>query len=500
MDFLDPKKRRAYHIRLIVGYFLVAIVIGLATVIIVYGANGWGINTKTGQIVQNGLFFADSKPGGAEIYLNGKDQNTTTSARLILPAGNYALTLKKAGYRDWSRSFTLAEESIARYVYPFLFPVKPVSATLKTYDAPPGLISQSPDHKWLLIEQNNPTLTSPVFDEYDTSTLDQSTPAATQVSVPAGIFTDYSNLSKLTEVEWSTDNVHLLLKHEYSSGNEYILLDRAHPDQSVNVNRLLGIAPSQVSLRDKKTDQLYIYDQAQQSLQLADVGAKTIAPAFLKHVLAYKPYGKDLITYITDTGEPAGTVAAKIWDNGQTYKLNEFSAGQTYLIDFAQFQGHFYYTVGSDTADRINIYKDPLNGLKNPAVGKALPTVALHDVGATKLKFSDNTRFIGAENRQNFAVYDLETQTSYQYPLASVLSGDMAWMDGHRFIGQSGGNIFVMDYDGTNQQVIAPTLLSQGGFFSNDYNHLLTLAPSDTAGQTVLKDIDMRAGTDLPKK
>jgi hypothetical protein len=122
MDFLDPKKRRAYHIRLIVGYVLVAIVIGLATVILVYGANGYGINTKTGQIVQNGLLFADSKPGGARIYLNDVDQNAATAARLVLPAGNYKLTLKKSGYRDWSRHFTLSEQSVARYVYPFLFP------------------------------------------------------------------------------------------------------------------------------------------------------------------------------------------------------------------------------------------------------------------------------------------------------------------------------------------------------------------------------------------
>ena len=123
MDFLDPRKRRAHNIRLIIGYVLVAIVIGLATVIIVYGANGYGINTKTGQIVQNGLLFADSNPGGSEIYLNGTDKNTKTAARLILPAGNYTLTLKKDGYRDWTRQFTLSEQSVARYVYPLLFPI-----------------------------------------------------------------------------------------------------------------------------------------------------------------------------------------------------------------------------------------------------------------------------------------------------------------------------------------------------------------------------------------
>lgn len=498
MDFLDPKKRRSYHIRLIIGYFLVAVVVGLGTLIIVYGANGYGINTKTGQIVQNGLLFADSKPGGAEIYLNNSDQHTTTSARLVLPAGNYKLELKKASYRNWSRRFALNEQSIGRYIYPFLFPTKPVIVSLKNYDSQPKFITQSPDRKWLLAQNNTASDKSLVFDQYDTSTLDKSAPDVTSLSLPASLLTNYSADSTFTETEWSTDNVHLLLQHNYPGGSEFVILDRAHPDQSVNVNSMFNIVPAQVSLRDKKIDQLYIYSQTASTLQIGDTSAKTLAPAFLKDVLAYKSYGKNLITYITNSGQPAEVVSAMIWENGKSYKFDSFNAGSKYLIDFAQFQGHFYYAVGSDSSDRINIYKDPLDGLKDPAVAKALPVIALHDPGATKLKFSENTRFIGVENGQNFAVYDLETQTSYQYPLSDPLAADMHWMDGHRLIGQSGGNVLVMDYDGINKQMVTAAALSQGGFFSGDYNHLITLAASSD-GSYALQDVDMRAGTDLPK-
>jgi hypothetical protein len=498
MDFLDPKKRRAYHIRLIVGYILVAIVIGLGTIIIVYGANGYGINTKTGQIVQNGLLFVDSKPGGTEIYLNNSDQHTTTSARLVLPAGNYKMDLKKTGYRDWARSFTLNEQSIGRYVYPFLFPVKPVITSLKTYTSQPKFITQSPDRKWLLVENNAASDKTLVFDQYDTSTLDNASPDVSSISLPANLLTSYSADSVFTETEWSTDNVHLLLQHSYPGGNEFIIFDRDHPDRSVNINTMFSIDPAEVSLRDKKTDQLYVYSQTASTLQVADTSSKTLAPAFLKDVLAYKPYGKDLITYITNAGQPAGEVVARIWDKDKSYKFDSFSAGSKYLIDFAQFQGHFYYAVGSDTADRVNIYKDPLDSLQDPAIGKALPVIALHDPGASKVKFSENTRFIGVENAQNFAVYDLEAQTSYQYPLSDPLAADMHWMDGHRFIGQSGGNVLVMDYDGINKQMVTPSLLSQGGFYSGNYNHLVTVATA-ADGSINLQDVDMRAGTDLPK-
>lgn len=498
MDFLDPKKKRAYHIRLVIGYVLVAIVIGLGSLILVYAASGYGINTKTGQIVQNGLLFVDSQPGGAKVLLNGKDNGVTTSARLVLPSGNYKLEIQKDGYRSWTRSFTLYEQSIARFVYPFLFPAKPLTANLKSYQAQPSFMTQSPDRKWLLIEDNSASSKTVVLDQIDTTTLDQNTPDETQVSLPEGLLTNYSPSSVLTEVEWSTDNKNVLLKHDYSGGSEYVIFNRDRPDQSVNINTALGISPSQVTLFNKKADQLYIYNQADKTLRLADLGKKQLQPVLLSHVLAFKPYAKDIITYITDEGEPSGEVQAEIWDSGKKYKLNEFTTGAHYLIDAAQYQGDFYYALGSDTASSINIYRNPEDNINNASIGTAIPTIGLHMPGATKLKFSDNTRFIGAESGQSFGVYDLETHDVYQYTLSDPLAGEMSWMDGHRFLGQSAGNAFVMDYDGINKQALTPTLLSRGGFFSQDYRHLLTLTTASD-GSFVVQDVDMRAGTDLPK-
>ena len=499
MDYLDPRKRRAHNIRLIVGYILVAIVIGLGTIILVYGANGYGINTKTGQIVQNALLFADSNPGGSEIYLNGQDRHAATPSRLVLPAGNYTLTIKKDNYRDWTRQFTLSEQSVARYVYPFMFPTKPVVTSLKTYATQPGLITQSPDRRWLLVESNEASSQAPVFDEYDTHTLDQSTPSVQQVTLPASVLTDYSSASVLTVVEWSTDNNNVLLQHTYAGGSEFVVFNRAHPDQSFNVDQTFGMHPSQVALFDKKTDQLYIYDQSSQTLRLGNVGTKALGPILLKHVLAFKPYSKTLITYVTDNGEPAGTVAARIWNNGNTYKLNEFAAGSKYLIDAAQYNGDFYYVAGSDTSDRINIYKNPLDQIQDPALGKALPTLALNIIGGQKISFSDNTRFVEIENSQRFAVYDFETQTSYQYPITETLADNLSWMDGHRLYGNSDGKIFVMDYDGTNKQTLTATSEPNGGLFSSDYTALLSLNHSSDGTSFVLQDTDTRAGKDLPK-
>lgn len=497
MDFLDPRKRRAYNIRLVVGYFLVAVVIGLATVIIVYGANGYGINTKTGQIVQNGLLFTDSNPGGADIFINGVDKNTKTSARLILPAGNYSLTLKKAGYRDWSRQFTLSEQSVARYVYPLLLPQTPKVATLKTYSSQPGLITQSPNQQWLLVQNNQASIATLVFDQYDTTTLDQTAIDLKQITLPSNVLSGYSATSKITEIEWSTDNNNVLLEHVYPGGSEFIVFNRDKPELSFNVNKQFAVTPSQVSFYNKRADQLYLFNQTDGNLRLATVSDISVQP-ILKGVLAFKPYAKNLITYVSAEGAAEGMVTARIWNNGQNYRLTEFSAGAVYLIDAAQSQGDFYYAAGSDKSERINIYKNPLDDLRDPAIARALPLLSLRISGAQKIGFSNNARFVSISSLQQSAVYDIETGNSYNYQIKQILAENMLWMDGHRFVGNSQNKVLIMDYDGTNSHLLTDSSYSKGALFSANYRHMLTvLASPDSSGVSLL-NVDMRAGTDLP--
>lgn len=474
-----------------VGYFLIAIAIGLGTVILVYGAYGYGINTKTGDIIQNGLLFVDSKPGGAQIYLNGKSQDSNTSARLVLPSGDYTLNLKRDGYRDWQRNFTLQEHSIARYVYPFLFPVKPVSAKLKSYASMPPLVTQSLDRRWLLV-QNPMDAARPVsFDQYDTNDLSR---APTLLAIPPGLL---NGTGQLSVVEWATDNNNVLLWHTFTGGSEYIIFNRDKPAESVNINSLFKQTPSQVAMRNKKIDQLYLYNQLTGTIRIADTSEGTVADPILDRVLAFKPHGGQLITYVTDKAAQAGQVEARVWDDGRSYPLHAVKAGPRYLIDAAQFQGHWYYVVGSSASDRINVYKDPLSRIKNPSIAKAVPTLAFNKLEAEKVSFSSNARFIEVQKGQNVAVYDIETKQSYDYTLSLPLAGPFKWMDGHRLIGQSDGRTLVSDYDSANQQLLTECSQPDGGLFSRDFNHLLCLfnSPDGTVG---LMDTDMRAGADLP--
>jgi hypothetical protein len=498
MDFLDPRRFKRHKIRLIVGYILVAIAIALGTVILVYATYGYGINTKTGDVVQNGLLFVDSKPGGAEIFLNHKSINQGTSARLVLPAKDYDLLIKKVGYQDWERKFTLDEHTISRYVYPFLFPTKPVVAPLKSYALAPQLFMQTPDKHWILI-QNPDAATKTTFDQFDASDF---TKLPTALVLPPTLLTKVNGaIGTLTQIEWSSDNNHVLLRHDYVGGNEFIILDRTDPTKSVNINKSLGVAPAQIALHNKKTDQLYVYLQDGGLLYLVDMNKPVLDQPMIKNVLAFKPYGNNMLSYVTQVNLPVGKAQARIWNNGHTYPLYAFNAGDKYFLDIASFSGHTYFTAGSSADARANIYKDPLGDIQGSPLGRATPVMALRTKEASKISFSDNARFIGLEGGQNFAVYDIETGNEYQYKVDAPLVTPIDWMDGHRLMGNSNGNIFVMDYDATNQHVVVPTVSNLGGFFSRDYNQMYTLAPGVAGGTTTsFERIDMRAGTDLPKQ
>ena len=87
MDFLDPREKKLRNIRLMIGYVLMTVLIFTATLVLVFQAYGFGVDRKTGEVIQNGLVYIDSAPDKADIYIDGVKQQDRSNARLALKAG-----------------------------------------------------------------------------------------------------------------------------------------------------------------------------------------------------------------------------------------------------------------------------------------------------------------------------------------------------------------------------------------------------------------------------
>ncbi len=471
MDFLDPAKRQAHIRRLFLGYFLVGIAIALASTIIVILSNGYDVDRKTGKVIQNGLIFTDSAPESSTIFLNGKE-NGQTDKRLTVPAGKYDLELRRTGYDTWKKSFQLDGGSIERFIYPRLFPTKLVVAETKKYDSRPIFSSQSPDRRWIMVSVPGSLAD---FEVYDTENT-QDAPKA--IALEASLLTNAdTGKHKLKLVEWSTDNRHLLIRHSFDDKFEYIVIDRAKPEESINVNKTLKVDPTLVTLRDKKFDKLYLYDEKTKLLQTADTKSKKITD-IIKSVSEYKSYQDDTVIYTVNDPKSPETTQVRVWKDNKNYLLRTIKSSPV-LIDMAKFDTATYIAIAPVKENRMLIFKDPIGKLGKSSEELA-PLTLMKINKPEKISFSNNTRFLAAESGTTFAVYDFEDSRRFNFEVPGKIdeSGQLAtWMDGHRLLLNQDSKILVFEFDGANYRDLGSVVSGTIPAFDRDYERLFSFAP-----------------------
>lgn len=476
MDFLDPKKRKKHTRRLYLGYILVAIAIGLGALILLFAAYGYGVDTK-GNVFQNGLVFLASTPDEAEVKVRSKDglynQTVITSDRLDLKAQEYSFEFLKQGYRPWKRTVDVRGGGIERLVYPLLVPEQLNTANDEQYSAAVGLATQSPDRQTILVQQPGSLGTFDVFDAEDTTKSPQS------FTIPSSVFPANAQAKPLTLVEWSTNNRHLLVRYDHASGPVFIMIDRAAPAQSFNINARFSVSPVQVTLRDKDPGKFYVLLKNKQLASLS-LDAPTPDP-IATNVAAYKSHGDDTLLFVTTNGRSAAeNVVAYMRQNSESYKLRELPKGTGYVLDLTQFNNQWYVVAGSKAADEAYVYRDPIEIYRRND-DTSVPTIRTLRVSSPQsASFSANSRFVAVQSGQNFAVYDAEKDRQYRYEISNKFDkpGSVQWMDGHRLLGTTGSNAIMFDFDGINRQILSHAQPGRSVMFSPNYDRLYTLVKS----------------------
>jgi hypothetical protein len=491
MDYLDPKKELRQKIILMIGYVLIGVAIVIGTLILLYQAYGFGIG-KNGTVIQNGLAFFSSQPNPASIYVNSKLNKAQTNSRLTLPAGIYHIQLKRSGYRDWQRTIEVEGGDVQHFDYPFLVPTQLTSKKIANYASAPALTTQSPDRRWLVVQEPGSMTAFQVYD------LKNPTKAPLELNLPASLLSKATASESWTLEEWADDNTHLVLQHNYDGKSEYVLVDRTDASQAQNINTTLDVSPAKLTLLNKKYNQYYLLNAGSQlqSATLSDHTPKDV----LDHVLAYQSYGSDGLLYATDANAPAGKVLIQLRSGSKTYPIRSFAAGSTYLLDLTKYDGTLYVTAGSSSESKTYIYKDPIGQLDALPHNAVYPIQVLHVVQPNYLSFSDNAQFIVVENGTQFGVYDILASKGYNFSSSKPIDPPAAhatWMDGDRLTYVSNGKLVIFDYDDTNQQTLVPANPAYLPAFAPTFKFVYTLAPSTaTAGQEVLDQTSLLAPAD----
>lgn len=494
MDFLDPAKNKAHTRRLWIGYILIGIAILLASFILVVLAFGYDVDRKTGEVIQNGLIFADSSPESSTIYLNGKE-NGQTDKRLTVPEGHYNMELRRKGYTTWKKSFDLQGSSIERMMYPKLFPEKLKAVSAQDFTGSPTLSTQSPDRRWVLL------VLPGTYNDFISYDIVNPKDKPVSFELPEGLLSVPDNKDtpqSLKMVEWSTDNKHVLIKHTYGDAAEFVMVDREEPTKSINVNKHLNRTPSTITLRDKKFDRLYLYDAATKALDAANTATKEITP-ILTGVESYKSYQENIILYAAANETTPDKTDVRYWDDGKIYQLKSFNATSV-LLDMARYDGTFYTGVVSVKDGRLYIFADSLEKLKKKPKTEVAPYLLLKQSDPVKLSFSANTRFISVQSGSKFSVYDFEEDRRFSFTAKEnvPLEVTASWMDGHRLVFNHNNKVVVYEFDGANPTTLTSIVTGSLPFFDRDYERLWTVAPNaGDPAKTALTRTDLKLNLKL---
>lgn len=481
MEFLDPIKKRQHRIRLYVGYVLMVIAISIVSLLLVLQAYGYTFDFQTGDIDQNGLVFIDAHPEQADVYVNGELKGPTDQ-RLIMPAQKYTINIRREGYRPWEKSINLLGGKIERLVYPVLFPETLDSKETQLYAAKPPFATQSPDRRWLIVGQPGAPFS---FDLVD---LNTELGTAARLVLPNDLFNTSGAKHDIQVVEWSTDNRHVVLKHSFDTGSEFVLIDREVPGSSQNLSRIFnGTVFTDIVLRDKRFDRYYLHNRPTQALMSAELNNGVVAP-LLNGVLEFKPHGDDVLLYVSSSGAAEGNVAVRVREGDQIYTVKELPVDTTYILDLARFSNRWYIVAGAPKDQRIYVLRNPVAALQRNPQAKIIPAAQLRIENPQYVSFSANARFVEVQSGSKFVVYDAETDQNYRYDTGLALPAPQkaTWMDGHRLSLVSNNRLNVFDFDGTNKQELSPAYPEFTPYFNSNYTAVYTLADSHLSGRATL--------------
>lgn len=479
MDYLDPKKKKEKRIRLMIMYALLGIAISIATVVFVFLANGYYIDRETGNVIQNGLIYIDSKPESATIHLNGVQQRGNTDARLVVPEGTYDIELRRDGYISWKRNLALEGGSLRRLTYARLIPETLDSEQALALPSAPSAISQSNDKRWLVMAFNDKPLVMQAVD------LNSAAPQLIEVPLPLDIVT-VKDGGTWKFIEWADDQRTFIASYTTTAGTEYVVIDRSNSAASLNITKVFAAQKiTAVSMRNRKNDLQFAYSASTKTLYRTNAKTGEITE-YLKDVVDYTGYGDDAVLYITEKDAKDGYVKAILHKGDKEYPLRDIKKDSKYLLEMAKLGNSLVMGVGSAAEGRVLVYDDPIHAIdQNGFSSLPVPTTVLKVDAPQELTISADSSVILARSGKNYASHEFEEDRTYVFTLDPAVSAsqEIRWMDGRHFmIGSDDNKQYISDYDGSNMHELGASQPAVGSVFDAPIDLQFTFQPANPDG------------------
>lgn len=435
------KQRQRRQWLIVAGYIVAVIIIAALTVILVAFGRGYSYNFQTHRVVRNGLLIMGSKPGGADVAVNGKARHKTPT-RITLGTGSYQVTASKAGYVTWHKVVQIVASEVTFAQYILLIPTH--LTTHKSVTVAGTMVPvQSPDQTQLayVTDAAGDDLAVVGTGGGTQRKIWQSSPPTGNPSAPAG---------QITAASWSDDDSHLLVI-TVSNGQPTDWVVAADGSGATDVTDAYNLSGGQVVFAPGGWQKLYWNGPA--GLRQINLANQTTTSVLASNVTQITP-ANGLLYYVQQT--PLGRSLVSLDGNNHKQTVVPVVAdSDSYSITAEDFDNHNYVAVVPDQTHTATVYIDPTADQ---------PTTLVISRAADNVLFSPDGRYLLASGAAGGSMYDLDrtnvTGSTVLYGLGQLSPApqDFVWLDNYHLLYRSGGRVYICEFDGGNNTVLGATL------------------------------------------
>ncbi len=435
------------RLRLTLVYTLMVLSVAGLVALLFFIMSGYRFNRYDGKVEQGGLVQFDTKPGGADIWVDQAHLGNKTPTKITVTAGTHTISMWRDGYHEWRKNVVVGGGTILWLDYARLVP-KILQELTVIPDTKPSSSVASSDSKQLAYVMD---ATQPVVSVVN---LDTDTPKAENITIPATVYTApaANEASTFTVDSWSNDGRYLLIRHAYGQKLEWLTLDTNGSHDAVNISALFSIETNDVQFSLSDASILYLLTSAGE-LRRGDVKAGTLASAMVSNVESFSQFDNSTLTFVTKvdaltknrsvgyvtSGASAPRLVRSFADDGAT--------AVRFAIQRYYNQNHFVIAYGT----QVDILTGdlPSSDVKNPAALETLATFTVAGGVSEIIPSPDSHRFVMLRSDTGVSVYDLELKQVGRVEFSRPIG--VMWTDEfHYATVAAGGAVRLYDFDGTN--------------------------------------------------
>lgn len=473
----NPKHRRRDLAKRILTYVVMTLSVVTLVAVALFLVLGYGVD-KEGQPEQRGLLQFRSFPTGATVSLDGARQGFTTNGKKNTSAGYHSVTMELKKYRSWNKSFDIGSGELL-WLNALLIPQQITTREVQSFEQLTSM-KVSPDKKWIAVVEkpNEPKLK--IID-----IRDEDNPRISELAIPE-IVTQANSPSDIFKIsEWDFGSRYMLVTRTTGDKTEWLRIDRSDATNARNISVLKNIPIANAHFVGSSGNLLQVLSGG--VVRTIDI-SRTDEPikSIVENVREFELYKDDRIAYVANL--PNRQVVG--FYDGTKQKLRSIKTFKPDQVNIHTSASSYF----NDDYQAIS-YGETIEVIKNPLEGKQRFVKFKLVGGAQWLYFSNNGRFVVAQNGSSLSVYDLERKQNFVFTIPNnptyTLDHHLKWLDDFHLVSDAGGTLTIFEYDGTNIETIGNVLEGYDMSLSDNSKRLFDIARNSVTGKPILQSSSM---------